>query len=94
MSMTLTPDSIKSAAESTVHTLSDLVEGVRDRIEDLPMVHHRRRNSKQKWMAIVAVAVVAMVALVVRGRHRSTDHAEPEYAPSPASKRSFAAAAS
>jgi hypothetical protein len=93
MSMTLTPDSIKSAAESTVHTLSDLVEGVRDRIDDLPVGRSRRRHGRQKWVAMVAIAIVAMAALVVR-RRRHVDHSQAEPETMPPRERRFAAAAS
>lgn len=93
MSKTLTPKSIKHAAESTVHTLSDLVDEARDRIEDLPIGRSRRRNGKQKWMALLVLGLLAVTAMVV-GRRRHNGHDRTEPATPPSRERSFAAMAS
>jgi hypothetical protein len=66
---------LKNAAESTVHAFSDLVEGARDRLEDLPPLSHgRRRTNHNRLMIIVVCAVVGLAVVIVRrGRQRPVD---------------------
>lgn len=60
---------LKSAAESTAHAISDLVDEARDRIDDLPSITlgHRHSNNR-RWMMIVVAVVVGLVALVTYKR--------------------------
>ena len=55
--------SLKEAAESTVHTLSDLVDEATTRLEDLPVPFQRRRTSNRGRSSLVVVAVLACVAV-------------------------------
>jgi hypothetical protein len=65
-------NALKNAAETTVHAFSDLVEdlveGARDRIEELPPLSKSRRARRGFPWPLVAVAVV--VAAVVVGMKR------------------------
>jgi hypothetical protein len=65
-------NALKNAAETTVHAFSDLVEdlveGARDRIEELPplplpsrMKTHRSRRGFPWTLVLVAVAIAAVV---------------------------------
>lgn len=54
---------LRNAAESTAHALSDLVEGARDRIEDLPPIGRGRRKRKDR--RLLAVAIVGGLVLVM-----------------------------
>lgn len=78
-------NTLKSAAESTVHAVSDalseLVEGARDRIEDLPPLartRHKRRTTR--WTLIAVMAALGLFLFAAkRLRHdqssSSTDSA-------------------
>lgn len=75
-------NALRSAAESTGHVLSDLVEGARDlvdeardRIEDLPPLRARRRNNNRMWMIVTFIGVGVIVMMVV-GRRRHREHPE------------------
>ena len=68
-------NSLRSAAESTVHMLSDLVDDARDLIEDLPHPGQRSRRPLLLWWA-VGVGALATVALVVTARRRRRNAAE------------------
>ena len=62
---------LRSAAESTANVLSDLVDEARDRLEDLPPIARvRRRRQDRRWMVIVAVVGVLLVAMLVRRKAR------------------------
>lgn len=93
MPKTLTPKSIRNAAESTVHTLSDLVDEARDRIEDLPIGRNRRRHTTPKLLVLLGLGLLAMTFMVI-GRRRHSSHDETESTSTPAGERSFAAMAS
>jgi hypothetical protein len=62
---------LKNAAESTAHVLSDLVEGARDRIEDLPSIGHARHKRRgTSWLVVAIAGALGVVLLIVRhGRH-------------------------
>jgi hypothetical protein len=73
--------SLKSAAESTVHALSDLVEGARDRIEDLPpLARARRKRNDKRVLAVAIVGALALTMFIVRrcrhscGNQSTTEH--------------------
>lgn len=74
-------NALKSAAESTVHTLSDFVEGARDRIEDVienvidnvkdelpPLTRTKRDRHTGRWTLIAVAAVLLVVGMMVRRR--------------------------
>ncbi len=70
-------NALRSAAESTAHVLSDLVdeardlvEGARDRIEDLPPLRDRRRSNNRRWVVVALVAVGVLGVVFGRWRHR------------------------
>lgn len=67
-------NSLRSAAESTVHMLSDLVDDARDRIEDLPHPSRRSRHPLLWW--VIGVGALATVVLVVTARRRRRNAAE------------------
>ena len=80
-------NALKSAAESTVHTLSDFVEGARDRLEDVienvenvignvkdelpPLKRAKHERHTGRWVVIAMVAVLFVVGMM--RRRRSTD---------------------
>ena len=80
---------LRNAAESTAHTLSDLVDGARDlvdgardRIEELPSmvgVNNRKHRKDSRWVVIAVVGVLGLVAFMLRRRH--TDDSRPVEAP-------------
>jgi hypothetical protein len=71
-------NALKNAAETTVHAFSDLVEdlveGARDRIEDLPpLAKSRRARRGFPWpLVVVALAIAAVVVGMKRMRRGST----------------------
>ena len=67
-------NSLRSAAESTVHMLSDLVDDARDLIEDLPHPGQRSRRPLLWWA--IGIGALATVALVVTARRRRRNAAE------------------
>ena len=57
---------LRTAAESTAHAISDLVDEARDRIDDLPsMTLGHRKSNNRRWTVIVVAGVVGILALVV-----------------------------
>jgi hypothetical protein len=68
---------LKSAAESTAHAISDLVDEARDRIDDLPsMTLGHRKSNNRRWILIVIAGVVGLIALVTcKRRCGDTDNA-------------------
>ena len=66
-------NSLRNAAESTVHMLSDLVDDARDRIEDLPLPGRRTRRPLLWWaIGIGAVAIVLVAVNARRSRRNAT----------------------
>ena len=71
---------LRNAAESTAHALADLVDGARDRIEELPPIARaRRKQHRTRWSVVGIVGVVA-VALMIARRMRHVDRLEPTIA--------------
>lgn len=69
-------NALMSAAESTVHAVSDafsdLVEGARDRIEDLPPLSRTRHKSHTgRWTVMIVLAVLGLMAVVAKRRGNS-----------------------
>jgi hypothetical protein len=49
-----------------------LVEGARDRIEELPPIARaRRKRQDRKWLVVAIVAAVGLIVLIVGRRQRS-----------------------
>jgi hypothetical protein len=68
-------NSLKNVVESSAHTLSDLVDEARSRIEDLPqLARPRRRRARRRWGSIALVGLIALMALTMA--QRSRQHAE------------------
>ena len=69
--------SLKEAAESTVHTLSELVDEATNRLEDLPVPFQRHHQNSRRGPALIVFAVVAALAaaLWMARRRRSTSAA-------------------
>lgn len=74
-------NALKSAAESTVHTLTDFVEGARDRLEDaienvkdeLPTLSRPKQKSHTtRWALIALVGVLLLVGMIARRRSTGT----------------------
>lgn len=57
--------SLKEAAESTVHTLSELVDEATNRLEDLPVPFPRRQQHSRRRPALIVFVVVAALGGVV-----------------------------
>ncbi len=71
-------NSLRNAADSTVHMLSDLVDTARDHIEDLPLhlpLHNKRSRRPLLWWAIGFGAIGAAL-VVVNARRRRLNAAE------------------
>lgn len=71
-------NALMSAAESTVHAVSDafsdLVEGARERIEDLPpLARTRHKSHTTRWTVIVVLAVLGVLAVVAKRRSSTAD---------------------
>ena len=66
-------NALKTMVESSAHTLSDLVDEARSRIEDLPPIARpRQRRARKQVSSVALIAVVALViAVVIRRSHRS-----------------------
>ncbi len=70
---------LRNAAESTAHALADLVDGARDRIEELPPIARaRRKQHRTRWSVVGIVGLVAVVLIARRMRH--VDRLEPTIA--------------
>ncbi|MEP7111776.1 MAG: hypothetical protein ABI862_00790 [Ilumatobacteraceae bacterium] len=69
-------ESGRNVVESGAHTISDLVDEARSRIEDLPPLSHaRRRQARKNWTSVFALVLLAVLAAMIAKRrsHQSTD---------------------
>jgi hypothetical protein len=81
-------NALKSAAESTVHTLSDFVEGARDRLEDvienvehvignvkdeLPPPLHRAKDKRHTGRWVLIAVAAVLFVVGMMARRRSHD---------------------
>jgi hypothetical protein len=81
---------LKNAAESTAHVLSDLVEGARDRIEDLPSIGHPRHKRRgTSWLVVAFAGALGLVVLIARRRRHTGGE---EHVPASFDSTSMAAA--
>jgi hypothetical protein len=70
---------LRNAAETTAHALAGLVDGARDRIEELPPIARaRRKHHRTRWSVVGIVGLVAVVLIARRMRH--VDRLEPTIA--------------
>jgi hypothetical protein len=59
-------NALKNAVESGAHTLSDLVDEARSRIEDLPpLANARKKRHRRSLSSVFAFLGLALVAMVV-----------------------------
>ncbi len=64
-------NALKNAVESSASTLSDLVDGARARIEDLPpLAHARRKRARNGWTSVIGLVVLAFAAMIVAKQAR------------------------
>ncbi len=65
-------NSLKTMVESGAHTLSDLVDEARSRIEDLPPIAGpRHRRARKQFSSIALIALIALaIAVVTQRKHR------------------------
>ncbi|MEP7115291.1 MAG: hypothetical protein ABI862_18660, partial [Ilumatobacteraceae bacterium] len=64
--------------ESGAHTISDLVDEARSRIEDLPpLAHARKKRARKNWTSVFALLILVVVATAAAKRrsHQVPDRA-------------------
>ena len=69
-------ESGRSVVESGAHTISDLVDEARSRLEDLPpLANARRKRVRKNWTSVFALLLLAVLATVgmKRRSHQPTD---------------------
>ncbi|HEY7625773.1 MAG TPA: hypothetical protein VH761_01850 [Ilumatobacteraceae bacterium] len=70
-------NALMSAAESTVHAVSDafsdLVEGARDRIEDLPPLRTHHKSHTGRWTLMIVLAVLGLLSVAAKRRGSTND---------------------